>query len=164
MGRFHTALVWVALLSMGAVVFGLLSLIYPDLVNSDLRAELAATGLMIGHDRADQMLERYGPPSHTVQEHLSTKYEYASLGILFRFDSSTDQLNWVEFTGSTFRTGKGIGIGSPVEAVLDAYGQPSEQVKIGEITRLRYTYGIKYTLEFRLISTGEVSTILFYLG
>lgn len=162
MRQFKIAMVWIALLSMLAVTFSLLSLLRPELVNSSLRTELSATGLVVGRDKAEQMMERHGLPSRTVQEHLTTKYEYAPTGILFRVDNTTGLLNWVEFTGSAFRTGKGIGVGDLVESVRRNYGKPMEQVEINGFTRLRYAYGISYSLEFWISAAGNVERVLFY--
>lgn len=162
MRHFKISMVWISLLSILAIAFGVLSLVYPQLVNPSLGVELSATGLIVGRDSAAQMRDRYGPPSRTVQEHLTTKYEYAASGILFRFDSKTGLLNWVEYTGAQFGTGKGIRVGDQAESARQVYGKPAEQVEVGEFTRLRYSYGISYSLEFWISAEGEVSRILFY--
>ncbi len=164
MRRLKLVLLWTSLLSVIAAAHGVLSLTYPELVNSDLRLELAATGLVIGRDGKEQMKARYGSPSRTVQEYINTKYEYAPSGILFRFDSMSGRLNWVEITGSDFHTGKGIKVGDRADSIRQAYGEPTEQVEIGGLTRLRYRYGIRYSLDFWISPDRAVVRILMYRG
>jgi hypothetical protein len=160
--KFSSVIGWIALLSACVVTFGFVLVFHPDLVYSSLDAEKSATGLVVGLTNTNQMKEYHGQPTRTVQEQLTTKYEYNSTGVLYRLDRTTGVLNWVEFTGSTYHTGKGIRVGDSFDAVLQAYGKPANQIDIGERTLLRYSFGVKYSLEFWMSATAHVEKVVFY--
>lgn len=157
--RLVLGLTLLALLGAGLL---LAALFRPELFDSGLRQELSFTGATLGQSSRADLLARFGPPDQERQESLSAVLQFHEAGLLLRIDHATDRLLWCEVTGPRFATARGVRIGSTQAQVLSAYGRPSEVALLREGARLRYRFGLVYTLEFWLDRQQRVERIAFY--
>jgi|GEM_PF-4135029 len=148
----------------GAVLVAYIAVgtVKPDLVNHDLRREFAFAGLTVGESTMQDVLATFGVPQREYREPLSLRYEYPSKGLLLRIGVASGRVEWYEFSSSQYATAKGVKVGAPFTAVTDAYGKPSSVTPLASGTRVRYHYGIAYTLEFWLDRDGKLARVAFF--
>lgn len=134
----------------------------PHWLLPNLRREFSTIGLDVGTATRADVEQAFGTPGRVRREESGLLCEYPDLGLTLRMDAQSGKLFWYEVTSDRFMSGRGIRVGAAEAAVLSAYGRPASQIRLSTGSRLRYTFGRAYALEFWLNVSEKVERIVFY--